>query len=241
MSLSICSCVNHSAPSLPSVYRPRVLHRCICHRFKATQPKLVRKVNSLNCAVNSIHQPKGNFILSSFFFVIFFLYIFYSPFVLPLFWCWATKAYISLSFFFLFFSVSPPPPLIEVYNVARIEKKRGNLIPLVPNVVYIYIYISRTNKRKRESAMGKYESYRYRPTVSFWSRLLSVISDGQADESRAPAHQPALLLAIIFPGLSYPYIQHSEPNEVVRIYSGMFLNLFGNPIISARPESHSPL
>lgn len=149
--------------------------------------------------------------------------------------------YFPLFFFSFFFSVSPPPPLIEVYNVARIEKKRGNLIPLVPNVVYIYIYISRTNKRKRESAMGKYESYRYRPTVSFWSRLLSVISDGQADESRAPAHQPALLLAIILPGLSYPYIQHSEPNEVVRIYSGMFLNLFGNPIISARPESHSPL
>lgn len=167
MSLSICSCVNHSAPSLPSVYRPRVLHRCICHRFKATQPKLVRKVNSLNCTVNSIHQPKGNFILSSFFFVIFF-YTFFIHHLSSLFSDVEQPKLIFPSFFFsFFFSVSPPPPLIEVYNVARIEKKRGNLIPLVPNVVYIYIYISRTNKRKRESAMGKYESYRYRPTVSF--------------------------------------------------------------------------
>lgn len=128
--------------------RSLMLHRCICHRFKAAQPKPVRKVNSLNCAVNSIHQPEGNL----------FLFFFYSPPFFPLFWCWATKAYISSP------SFCPPKSLW----CCTYRKKRGNLIPLVPN-----IYI------QEGKAMGKYESYRYRPTVSFWSRLLSVISDGQ--------------------------------------------------------------
>ena len=149
-----------------------MLHRCICHRFKAAQPKPVRKVNSLNCAVNSIHQPKGN------------QFFFYSPPFLPLsFWCWATKAYIS--------SPSFCPLSLKVYDVARIERKR-ELNPSCAKHIYIYIQYSQYSQYTGGKAMEKYESYLCRPTVSFWSRLLSVISDGQTGGwGPCAAQQPA--------------------------------------------------
>ena len=102
----------------------KTIRPCICHQFKAPRP--VRKVNSLNCAVNSqcIYTTRETF---------------------------------GSSFFFL-------PPLLQnqkliyIYILSpslSLPAIGGNLIPLVPNVY-----------RERE-----YKSYRYRPTVSFWSRL----------------------------------------------------------------------
>ena len=109
---------------------------------------------------------------------------FYSPPFLPLsFWCWATKAYIS--------SPSFCPLSLKVYDVARIERKR-ELTPSCAKHIYIYIQYSQYSQYTGGKAMEKYESYLCRPTVSFWSRLLSVISDGQTGGwGPCAAQQPA--------------------------------------------------
>lgn len=143
------------------------LHRCICHPFKSgPKPKPVRKVNSLNCAVNSIHQPEGKTYLI-FFFLFFFLFSFliHHP-SFPLFS--DVEQPKSLYFLSLFLPSPPPKSLDDV--AARIEKKRRELNPSCAKHIYIY---------RREKLWGSMKAIGTVQQSPFDLALLSVISDGQ--------------------------------------------------------------
>jgi hypothetical protein len=110
------------------------LHRCICHPFKSgPKPKPVRKVKSLNCAVNSIHQPEGKTYLIFFFLFFLFFFLIHHP-SFPLFS--DVEQPKSLYFLSLFLPSPPPKSLDDV--AARIEKKRRELNPSCAKHIYIY-------------------------------------------------------------------------------------------------------